>query len=269
MTGIITGAETGVEQGWSSGRDRQLWRFLARRLPGRRTPLNGSGLVATITFDDVPDNAVTHGAPVLERRGVRGTFYVAAATCGMQDRHWRVADRAQVRALSRAGHEIGCHTARHVNVQSLDAEGLTRECDRNRELLAEIDGIVPRNFCYPFGDVGLRQRSVLAERFTTCRTIYERPNAGRIDRAMLSAYGLFDAVIDRAGLDRLVREAKGWNGGSGGWLVFYTHDVSDDPTPIGTSPRLLDEALAVLAGHGVPVLTTDEAARHHGIPAEG
>lgn len=254
---------TGVEQDWSNGRDRQFWRFLARRLPGRRTALRGKGLVASITFDDVPDNAVTNGAPVLERRGVRGTFYVAAGTCGMRDRQWRVADRAQVRALAEAGHEIGCHTARHVNVQSLDEAALTRECDRNRDLLAEIGGVVPRNFCYPFGDVGLRQRRVLAERFDTCRTIYERPNAGRIDPAMLNAYGLFDATIDRAGLDRLVRESKA----RGGWLVLYTHDVSADPTPIGTSPRLLDEALAVLAGHGVPVLTTGEAARHHGIPS--
>ena len=249
-----------VEQGWSNGRDRQLWRFLARKLPGR-VPLRGKRAVASITFDDVPDNAVTNGAPVLERHDARGTFYVAAGTCGMQDTAWRVADRAQVRALAQAGHEVGCHTARHVNVQSLDEAALTRECDRNRDLLAEICGVTPRNFCYPFGDVGFRQRRVLGRRFDTCRTIYERHNAGRVDPAMLSAYGLFDASLDRARLERLVREAKAQDG----WLVFYTHDVADEPTPIGTSPRLLDETLAVLADHGVPVLTVAEAARHHGL----
>ena len=33
--------------------------------------------LVSITFDDVPDTALVNGARVLERHGVRGTFYIA------------------------------------------------------------------------------------------------------------------------------------------------------------------------------------------------
>ncbi|WP_336485620.1 polysaccharide deacetylase family protein [Methylobacterium nigriterrae] len=250
-----------VEQGWSDGLDRKLWRFLARRAPARRVALAGPCAVASLTFDDVPDSAATVGAPLLERRGVAGTFYVAAEWCGRRDRHWRVAGRSEIRAVARAGHEIGCHTARHVNVQSLGLPELARECDRSRDLLIEICGQDPRHFCYPFGDLGLSQKRYLAGRFATCRSIYESPNLGRIDPALLGAVGLFDAGYDRERLAVLVRrtvEARGW-------LILYTHDVAAEPTPIGASPRILDEALTLLADHGVPVLTMSDAARHHGL----
>lgn len=253
----------GIEQGWSHGPERQLWRFLARSLPVGRVPLRGRDAVASITFDDVPESAALNGAPQLERRGMRGTFYVAADLCGRKDKHWRVASRENVRDLALAGHEIGCHTARHVNVQSLRADALVAECELNRDMIAEITGTAPINFCYPFGDVGFRQKRVLGDRFMTCRTIYEQPNAGSIDPALLGAYGLFDSVLDRARIEALVQATIARHG----WLIFYTHDVAGDPTPMGASPRLLAEALDVLTEHGVPVMTVAEAARHHGLTA--
>lgn len=252
-----------VEQGWSHARDRQLWRLLARTVPGGRMPLTGRKAVASITFDDVPESAATAGAAILDRHDVRATYYVAAALCGRQDRHWRLAGRDRIRELSGAGHEIGCHTARHVNVQSLRGQDLLRECDVSSAMIAEICGRAPRNFCYPFGDVGLAQKRLLAERFETCRTIYEHPNLGRVDPAMLGAYGLFDSVLDRRRLVQIVRRTMARRG----WLVLYTHDVAAEPTPMGVTPGFLEETLAVLAEHGVPLLTVAEAARHHGLVA--
>src|SRR5262245_55669942 len=52
--------------------------------------------LVSFTFDDVPDSAYTNGARILEDFGARGTFYVAAGTCGYQDEHWRVINRDQV-----------------------------------------------------------------------------------------------------------------------------------------------------------------------------
>ncbi|WP_170245831.1 polysaccharide deacetylase family protein [Methylobacterium gnaphalii] len=252
-----------IERGWSGGRDRQLWRLLARAVPGHRRTLRGDGPVASITFDDVPESAATTGAAILDRHDARATYFVAAALCGRQDRYWRVADRARIRDLSEAGHEIGCHTARHVNVQSLRGLDLLRECEVSSAMIAEICGRAPRNFCYPFGDVGLIQKRMLAQRFDTCRTIYEHPNAGRVDPAMLGAYGLFDTVMDHDRLRRILRRTVARRG----WLILYTHDIADEPTPMGATPHLLDETLGLLAEHGIPVMTVAEAARHHGLVA--
>lgn len=251
-----------VERGWSESLDRKLWRALARHVPTRPFRLAGPSAAASITFDDVPESAATAGAPVLERANARGTFYVAAETCGLEDAHWRVASREQVRDLAVAGHEVACHTARHVNVQSLGRVALEEECHRSAALLTELTGTAPVNFAYPFGDLGIRQVRVLAKRFRSCRTIYERLNVGTIDLAMVGAIGLFDRTITREALERLIREAAERRA----WLVFYTHDVSDEPTFMGTSPRLLAETLELLARHAVPCLTMEAALRHHGLP---
>lgn len=249
-----------IERGWSSGYRRKLWRFLARRLPIRPFRLAGGQAVATITFDDVPESAVSAGAPVLEGAGVKGTFYVAGETCGMQDQFWRVCSRSQVRDLVAGGHEIACHTAHHVNIQSLGPHGISEECDRNAQALEDITGTKLLNFAYPFGDLGLRQAHHLSRRFHSCRTIYERLNHGTIDLAKVGAIGLFDRTMTRERLEDLVRAASATKG----WLVFYTHDVADEPTFMGTSPRLMNETLAVLADHGMPCLTMEGALRHHG-----
>lgn len=244
------------EQGWSSSFGRVANRFLARVLASRSLALPVDRAVASITFDDVPDSAADTGAPILERHGVRGTFYVAAEICGRQERHWRVASREQVRAIHEAGHEIGCHTAHHVNVQSLSERALEGECDQNLAAMHEICGPVSlTSFAYPFGDLGYRQRAVVERRFRSCRTIYEFFNTGHAQPGRIGAIGLFDAKRDRAGIARVIADAHA----RGGWLVFYTHDVAPTPTFMGTSPAFLSDTLAMLADAGIPVLTMREA----------
>lgn len=249
-----------VERGWSATWPRKISRLMARRLVTRSAVLAGPTAAASITFDDVPESAARVGAPVLERKGVRGTFYVSAGQCGTTDQHWRVASGGEVRALADAGHEIGCHTASHVNVQSLNRAELARECARNAALLAGIAGAARLdNFAYPFGDLGIIQKRWLERRFGACRSIYERVNVGRVDLGNVGAIGLFDRTLNRAAVQRLVAQAAA----DRAWLVFYTHDVSSTPTFMGTSPALLDDTLKILEDYGVPCLTMAQALRHH------
>ncbi len=46
-----------------------------------------------------------------------------------------------------------------------------------------------------------------------------------------------------------------------GWLIFYTHDVSDAPSEYGSTPAMLDWALSRLAEARIPVLPVREALR--------
>src|ERR1700735_5587982 len=94
-------------------------RRAARHSRSKPFAMRNTAPLVSFTFDDVPDSAYTNGAAILENRGVRGTFYIAAGTCGTVDTHWRVIDRNQVRALHAADHEIGCHTYSHVGVDGL------------------------------------------------------------------------------------------------------------------------------------------------------
>lgn len=224
---------------------------------------NGAPLVS-FTFDDVPDSAYLKGASLLERHAIRGTFYVAAGTCGMQDELWRVIEHDHVRALHTLGHEIGCHTFSHVKVDTLGAAEMDEECRRNEDALRELcDGVGPTNFCYPFGKVSLARKLQLQERFDTCRGIYEGINGGTVDLSLLKVIELYDRTLTDEKLREVLRETADRNG----WLIFYTHDVADDPSWIGCSPGLLRSTVEAVQALGFACLPIRDAVKQIGYRA--
>ena len=212
--------------------------------------------IVSFTFDDVPASAQANGAAILDRRGIKGTFYVAAGICGTTDEHWRVIERDNVRALHEAGHEIGCHTYSHVNVETLDADAMDEQCRRNREALRGICGDIQlSNFCFPFGRLSLSRKLQLLTKFDTCRGIYEGINAGTVDLGLLQVVELYDRTLTPEKLDRVLRETRERNG----WLIFYTHDVADPPSWIGCSPALFAETLDATLAMGIACMPIRDA----------
>jgi peptidoglycan/xylan/chitin deacetylase (PgdA/CDA1 family) len=220
-----------------------------------RTPL------VSFTFDDVPDSAYTSGASILEDHGIRGTFYIAAGTCDTKDTHWRVITPEQVRALHDRGHEIGCHTFSHVNVETLDAAGMDEECRKNHNLLRRLCGDIQlTNFCYPFGGVTLMRKLQLQRRFDTCRGIFEGVNVGTIDLGLLKVIELHNRTLTPEKLKSVLRETCDRNG----WLIFYTHDVADPPSWMGSSPDLLRSTIETVQAMGLNCVTVRDALRQIG-----
>jgi len=231
-------------------------RRAARHYRSKPFAMRNTAPLVSFTFDDVPDSAYSNGAAVLENHNVRGTFYIASGTLGSADAHWRVIDRAQVRALYDQGHEIGCHTFSHVAVEQLSARALTEECRRNRESLLDLcPDIRLTNFCYPFGRASLTRKRELERQFDTCRGIYEGINAGTIDLGMLRVIELYDRTLTPAKLQNVLRETRECNG----WLIFYTHDVATQPSWIGCSPRLLQTVVEAVQAEGMQCLTIRDA----------
>lgn len=230
----------------------------ARHHRSKPFTMRNTAPLVSFTFDDVPASAYVNGAAILQQHGLRGTFYIAAGTCGTLDEneHWRVIDRDQVRALHRQGHEIGCHTFSHVKIDQVDAQTLDEECRRNGALLRELcPGTEITNFCYPFGRVSLPRKLQLQDRYDSCRGIYEGINAGVVDLALLRVIELYDRTLTPEKLRRVLRDTKERNG----WLIFYTHDVAEPPSWIGSSPRLLREAIAAVQAENIRCLTVRDA----------
>lgn len=252
---------------FSTSLGRKLTRFLAKHERTRVARLPAGRPMASFTFDDVPDSAHAQGAAVLDRCGVKGTFYVASGICGARDTYWRVIGEAEVADLDRRGHEIGCHTFNHVNVHTLGARELAFECDRNAANLSRIMGrdFAPVSFCYPYGDLGVRQKRLLQDRFATCRSIYEGLNVETVDLGMVLVAECFDATLKPDKLARLVADAAR----PGAWLVFYTHDVTDDPTFMGCTPGLLSSAVEAVQAAGFDVVTMAEGAARMGLTSGG
>jgi peptidoglycan/xylan/chitin deacetylase (PgdA/CDA1 family) len=231
-------------------------RRAARHIRSKTLVMRNSAPLVSFTFDDVPDSAYLNGAAVLERHGVRGTFYIASGICGSQDTYWRVIGEDQVRALYEADHEIGCHTFSHVRVEDLDRRRMDDESEQNLRRLRELcPGIALTNFCYPFGRASLPRKMQLQKRFDTCRSIYEGINAGTADLGMLRMIELYDRTLTKDKLRRVLDETQERNG----WLIFATHDVADPPSWIGCSPRLLDDVLTAVQAENMQCLPIRDA----------
>ena len=239
----------------SSSLALKVSRRLARYVPTRLRLLRVQRPVVSLTFDDVPESAYSIGARLLDDYGLRGTFYVAPGICGKTEDHWQVLSRSQVADLSHRGHEIGCHTFAHAKVQSLTTAALTDDTRRCQAALRDICGDIPlRNFAFPFGNAGLLRKAQLQGEFDTCRGIHIGTNRGLIDLAMLRVQELYDST-GRAGVDRLLDDVQR----RGGWLIFYSHDVQMQPSPIGCSPSLLDYALKAVTSRGIACMTVAAA----------
>jgi peptidoglycan/xylan/chitin deacetylase (PgdA/CDA1 family) len=100
-----------------------------------------------LTFDDTDLDQYTVAAPEMEKYGFKGVFFVMTVSLGRP----RYMSRAQVKALSDAGHIIGSHTWDHQNVKKLSPADWAIQIDKPTKQLEAITGKPIRYFAYPFG----------------------------------------------------------------------------------------------------------------------
>jgi peptidoglycan/xylan/chitin deacetylase (PgdA/CDA1 family) len=220
--------------------------------------LRNQTAVVSFTFDDIPKSAATTGAVILEDHGARGTFYVSGGLVGTISPNWDGVDAQDIVALHRRGHEIGCHTFSHQRACDLGEQSLAEEIERNRQYFRSLDAsITVENFAYPFGYGSFARKRQLRAEFTSCRSIVPGVNSGTVDLQFLRAMPLIDQRIDRDAIERAFDDAQNTNG----WLIFYSHDVADRPSPYGCSPALMKHALEAASRRQIPVLNMAEASR--------
>jgi peptidoglycan/xylan/chitin deacetylase (PgdA/CDA1 family) len=124
--------------------------------------------VVSLTFDDAYENQYRYLTPLLRSHRMNATFYVITSDsdgpypCCMS---W-----VQLRALQRAGDDIGSHTIHHVNLRVSARGRAAREvCGSRRDMLRH--GIHdPVSFAYPFGSYDrVAERIVARCGFTNAR----------------------------------------------------------------------------------------------------
>lgn len=109
-----------------------------------------------LTFDDTNLDQYTVAAPVLEKYGFKGAFFVMTVSLGRP----RYMSREQVKDLAERGHSIGSHTWDHQNVKKLKSEDWVTQVEKPAKVLEEITGKPVTYFAYPFG---LWNKAAIAE----------------------------------------------------------------------------------------------------------
>jgi peptidoglycan/xylan/chitin deacetylase (PgdA/CDA1 family) len=236
----------------------RLNRFLARLTPVRSVRLAGARPLASITFDDFPKSAWSQGGPILAHHKVRGTFYTAGGFCGRTVDGTVFYDAEDLRAAAAAGHEIACHGYAHQPTPSLSSEALEADAARNAEFLRPfLNGGQAESYAFPHGAVSPRTKRFYASRFTNVRGVHPGLNSGRADLALLNVISMEKRCWDRAAIARAITRARH----DRAWMVFYTHDVDDDPSPYGSTPAMLSEVLERLIEARIEILPMREAVK--------
>ena len=229
---------------------------LAMHLPVAPFFLRNAKPLISFTFDDVPASASTLGASLLVAHGVKGTFYISAAHLGERTPFWTLLDSEGITSLSDSNHEIGCHTYSHTPVTELNRAMLRNEIQVNGERLKRI---VPKlnllNFAYPFGVGTWSSKLQLRKLFDSSRSIVPGINRNVVDLHFLRAVPLCNDQITPTELERVLDKTVVQNG----WLIFYTHDISERPSTFGCTPNLLVHALESAIRRGIVPLTITEA----------
>jgi len=230
----------------------KLRRRLARLTHRRPARLNLSRPVVSFTFDDIPASAAHAGAAALEKHDARGTFYVCAGLFGQEGHMGRLADTAEIGALIRQGHEVAGHTLNHVDCHRTSSADLYADLDANDAALRGL-GAAPLHFAYPYGEVSPRAKKQLGARYASLRGVHKGLVHDGGDRNQLPGVGiegLDGEAVARAWIDRALAQQA--------WLILYTHDVRESPSPWGCTPDALERLIAYARTVGCDIRTVGE-----------
>ncbi|PGH51167.1 hypothetical protein CRI70_08245 [Streptomyces sp. Ru87] len=175
-----------------------------------------------ITFDDGYEGVHRHALPLLARHGFTATLFATTGwlrgpygTPGAPD---TMLGWDQVRALARAGLEIGAHSHSHPQLDQLGDARLRSEIELCRDLLHGELGRGPVSFAYPYGyssrrvrqavrDAGFAQSLAVGNALARPRqgpyalrriTVRRRTTAAEFERLVEGRAGVRDVARDRA-----------------------------------------------------------------------
>jgi len=221
-------------------------RLLLSSIHCRRVCLGNQGPVVSFCFDDFPRTAYTVGGAVLKRFSARGTYYAAIGLMNTQDHLGDQFTKRDLDSLLEDGHELGSHTLSHVSCRAVPFQVFENDVNKGRDTIRELTGCDPTSFAYPYGHATLTAKKRLGVKMSSFRGIYSGLNGPMVDLNLLRANTLYGDTDRFAELQSLLSE----NERRRSWLIFYTHDVRQNPSPYGCTPSLLEKIVSLAAERG-------------------
>ncbi len=195
---------------------------------------NARRVAVSLSFDDARASQVDGGTALLDRYGVKATFYVVPSAVEKKLAGWKQA--------AASGHEIGNHSLNHPcsgnfawsrgkALEDYTLDRMRRELTDANGRITELLGVTPESFAYPCGQTfvgrGLGTQSyvpVAASVFVTSRGwLDEAPNdPSYVDLAQLT--GIESDGKDFEQILAIVEAARQ----TGSWVVLAGHDMGKD-----------------------------------------
>lgn len=219
--------------------------------------IRAGGAMASFTFDDFPISAYEVAGRMIEDAGGRATYFASASFMGKVIDGIPYYTPELLREMHAKGHEIGCHSHEHVYLSAKGAKFAHTSAARNAKAMREVLGgqFMMTSFAYPYGDVSPAVKGAMARRFSLCRGVHQGLNSGKADVAQLRIISLESRHFNREQLSLDMANAKRTNS----WMIFLTHDISEQPTPYGSTPEMIATTLHLLQQFEIPMHTLKAA----------
>lgn len=229
---------------------RKVWCSVSNRT----LALGQSGPIVSFTFDDFPRSAYLCGAPILESYGARATYYVSMSLMNGVNKLGDQFRMEDLWALTQKGHELGSHTFSHLSAQKVDCAEFAQDVERGEEAISNALGRSSSgNFAYPYGAITLRTKRRIGPALRSCRGTCHGLNGPQVDLNLLRANPLYGSISEIKSAQQLIQECAVQRK----WLIFYSHDVSRNPSPYGCTPELLETVCSLAAKKRLRFLTVD------------
>jgi peptidoglycan/xylan/chitin deacetylase (PgdA/CDA1 family) len=119
----------------------------------------------SIVFDDNSSNQFEIAEPMMNARGIRGTFFVVP--------DWSLTVWDSIQSASRHGHEIGSHTMTHPNMSALgdsDLAAAEKELRDSRDTIEHrLPGTKCLTFAWPFNRYSPKVEKIAAKYYISAR----------------------------------------------------------------------------------------------------
>ena len=195
---------------------------------------DGKKMGLSLTFDDARLSQVDYGIPLLDRYGVKATFYISPENMVQRMQGWKEAVKT--------GHDIGNHSllhpcsgnfawSRQKALEDYTLDAMRTELDSASRFLNETLGIHPLSFAFPCGQSfvgkGVQTRSyipLVASLFESGRGwLGEGPN----DPAYCDMSQLTGMELDGKSAEQIISLIESARA-SGQWLVLAGHEMNTE-----------------------------------------
>lgn len=193
----------------------------------------GKRAAVSLSFDDARLSQVDRGLAVLDRAGVKATFFLSPDNVEKRLAGWK-------KALA-AGHEIANHSLKHPctgnyafslhnALENYTLDAMARNIDGGDAAIQRLLGVKPVTFAYPCGQKfvgrGLDVRSyvpLIAERYIAGRGYLDEAANDPAFCDLAQATGMGIDGLDYDQMLKLVTEASS----EGRWLITVSHEVGE------------------------------------------
>ncbi len=231
-------------------------RQITARLPVKMVQNKSQKPIASITFDDFPHSAWRIGGKILAKYNAKATYYAVGEFCGKTIDGLAQFEENDLHEIVADGHEIASHTFDHNRVYIHSNDEIARLESENQTFFEKVlSDYSLSNFAYPYGEISPRTKMAYSELFASSRGIKDGINGKWFDLAQLKAIGIEKRHYDKARIDDFIAQAIDQNA----WIIFFTHDIDENPSPYGATPQMLENTLASLKDKNIPIMTIKAA----------